>query len=118
MLVAVYIDNHQSKFQLLKYILYIMLRYCVHAHTIYCVPLSTYHCNRYCTVHVLGKEVGGREERGKEKLHTCICVIYSKRLKTSFPNLLDQRTRSPRILTSKSIVGDVVPDGKGIVVVP
>ena len=57
-----------------------MLRYCVHAHTILSVsvPLSSYHCQILYNTCIKEKEVGGREERGKEKLHTCTCVIYSK----------------------------------------
>ena len=53
-----------------------MLRYHVHAHTILSVPLSSYHCQILYNTCIKEKEVGGREEGGKEKLHTCACTVH------------------------------------------
>ena len=57
------------------------MRACTHTHThthTHTMPLSTYHCQIVYNIYIKEKEVGGREERGKEKLHTCTCVTYSK----------------------------------------
>ena len=49
----------------------------MHAHTqTHTMPLSSYHCQIVYNTCIKEKEVGGREERGKEKLYTCTSTLH------------------------------------------